>query len=126
MDWLSRITGNTGTTLTTTIAGKEVGVYCSPRAGKELARRKAPLFVEIELAFACIARKAVHFHESARPAEVIMLNDHLALQVTTCLPESGQDATAHAPLTQPGLRHFLPKWVRIDYSKGGWRGDYGF
>lgn len=123
MDWLSKITGNTGTTLTTTIEGKEVSVHCSRRAGKALARRKSPLFVEVELAFACIARKAVHFHESPQPAEVIMLSDRLALQLTTSLPDGGEAGTSQAP---PGPPHFLPKWIRLDYSKAGWRGEYGF
>lgn len=126
MQWLSKITGNTGTTMTTTIAGKEISVYCSHRADKELMQRQTPLFVEIELAFACIARKAVHFHEAPLPSEAFMLNERLALQLTTRIPDSCKTDTAHTSPTQSGLRNFLPKWIRLDYGKGNWHGEYGF
>lgn len=126
MQWLSKITGNTGTTMTITIAGKQLSVYCSHRADKELAHRQAPLCVEIELAFACIARKAVHFHETPLSSEAITLNEHLVLQLTTRIPDNREADTSHTASAQPGLRNFLPKWVRLDYGKGGWRGEYGF
>jgi hypothetical protein len=117
MSWFSKIAGKQGSIIKTTIAGKEISVFCTRSADKALAKRERPLLVEIELAFACIAHKQVRFQERATAADAIKVNEQLTFVITTLMPGNGETA---------GVRSFMPKWVRIDYSKGKWAGEYGF
>ena len=123
MHWFTKITGTADTTIITTVSGKEISVLCTRRANKALASRAQSLLMEIELAFACIAHKAVHFHEGPLPANAIRVNDRLALQITTRIADT---CATDSATTSSGLRHFLPKWIRLDYRKGKWIGEYGF
>lgn len=124
MNWLARLSGHGVTTTTINVSGKEIDVFCSARAGKELARREQPLVVEVELAFACMARKQVRFHDKPCDTGIIDVNEKLRLFITAVVPnicESGDMKT-----TASGrARNFSPKWVRIDYVKGEWVGEYG-
>lgn len=125
MNWLSRLTGYNGSTTTIEISGKEIEVMCSASADKALARRDCPLVVEIELAFACFARKRVLFHDTAGGNNIIDVNEKLALQITTIIPDTCEVAAEAKTTTRAASRNFMPKWVRIDYAKGKWAGEYG-
>lgn len=125
MNWLSRLTGNNGSSTTVHVSGKEIEVFCSARADRALAERDLPLVVEIELAFACFARKQVHFHETSTSGNVIDVNGKLALQITTIVPGACEVATKAKGTARATVRNFMPKWVRIDCAKGKWVGEYG-
>ena len=125
MNWLKLFTGNKGASATANISGKEVGVFCSARADRALAKRDTPLIVEIELAFACFARKQVHFHETSANKNVIEVNEKLALLITTIIPDTCEVTAQAKDAARAPLRSFMPKWVRIDYVKGKWVGEYG-
>jgi hypothetical protein len=125
MNWLSRLTGNRGSTTTIKISGKEIEIICSANADKALARRDQPLVVEIELAFACFARKRVLFHDTPSGKNVIDVNAKLALQITTIIPDTCEVVADTKMATRATLLNFMPKWVRIDYVKGKWAGEYG-
>jgi hypothetical protein len=125
MDWLSRLTGNKGSSTTVNIAGKEIEVFCSASADRALAGRDLPLVVEIELAFACFARKQVHFHETPTSGNVIEVSGKLALQITTIIPDACEATTQAKGMARTTVRNFMPKWVRIDCVRGRWVGEYG-
>ena len=125
MDWLSRLTGNKGSSKTVRISGKEIEVFCSARADRALAERNLPLVVEIELAFACFARKQVHFHETSTSEHVIEVNGKLALLITTIVPDTCEATAKAKGAARTTVRNFMPKWVRIDCAKGKWVGEYG-
>lgn len=124
MNWLSRLTGTKGSSTTVKIHGKEIEVFCSARAKRALAERDRPLIVEIELAFACFARKQVFFHEASVSKNVIEVNGKLALLITTIIPDTCE-ATGGRETVKGALRNFMPKWVRIDWARGTWSGEYG-
>lgn len=126
MNWLLRLTGNLWSTTIITISGKDIEVHCSASADKALAQRNLPLVVEIELAFACFARKQVLFHDApTNRNDVIQVNKKLALLITTIIPDTCDVATESKTHTRVALRNFMPKWIRVNYSKGKWHGEYG-
>lgn len=112
MNWLSRLTGNLWSTTIITISGKDIEVHCSASADKALAQRNLPLVVEIELAFACFARKQVLFHDApTNRNDVIQVNKKLALLITTIIPDTCDVATESKTPTRVALRNFMPKWI---------------
>lgn len=124
MTWLSRLTGGEESNTQIDVSGKTIEIFSSIRANKELMKRALPLVVELELAFACIARKKVRFHETPTGANVINVHEKLTLQITTIVPDVCSTTTPNAPKSA-AARIFLPKWVRIDYSGRNWIGEYG-
>ena len=113
-----------------TVSGKEVEVRWSAAAERLLALREAPLIVELELAFACMVRKTVRFHESpgltAASGICIPVTETLALQIVTRVPDACAAPTPSATVRNPALRQFVPRWVRIDHVQGVWVGEYGW
>ena len=124
MNWLTLFTGSMVSSATVTISGKTIEVFCSANAERALAKRDRPLIVEIELAFACFARKQVFFHETSTSKPAIEVNGKLALLISTIIPDTC-GVTTKTKSTSTTLRNFMPKWVRVDYVKGKWVGEYG-
>lgn len=124
MDWFAWLSGHRCSKTTINLAGKAVDVVCSARANQALARRDRPLVAELELAFACMARKHVRFHDTPTERAVIGVTDRLSLLVTTVVPSSCGLADAQTAATA-AARKFVPRWVRIDHAKGEWVGEYG-
>ena len=58
---------------------RQVSVEVSRAASLELARRSAPLLVEMELYFSCLIRKKVRFHHEAAEGEFISATDKLSV-----------------------------------------------
>jgi hypothetical protein len=125
MNWLTLFTGSKGSSATVNVSGKTIEVFCSANADRALAKRDLPLIVEMELAFACFARKQVHFHETSTNKNVIGVNGKLALLISTIVPDTCETTTKAKSTATTPLRNFMPKWVRVDYVKGKWVGEYG-
>ncbi len=124
LNWLARLSGFGGSSTPITVSGKAIDVHCTARAKRALAQRDRPLLVELELAFACMARKQVHFHDTPRGGQVIGVTERLNLLITAIVPNTC--AVADTKTTAKSLaRGFLPKWVRIDHVNGNWVGEYG-
>lgn len=123
MTWLSRLAGGKEMRAEVHVSGKTIEVFSSARANRKLMKRSQPLVVELELAFACIARKQVRFYETPTNTNVINVNEKLALQITTIVPELC--LTMPNASQRAAVRVFMPKWVRIDYSGVNWIGEYG-
>jgi len=109
------------------IRGRRMAIECSPGAVKALEARNTPLFVVIEIAMACFAKKSVTFTESGQGDETIDVTEKLAISVQTVAPNFCKtDANGSASTATPTMKEFIPKWLRIDYRSGEWRGDCGF
>ncbi|MHB8388312.1 MAG: hypothetical protein ACYDBH_01870 [Acidobacteriaceae bacterium] len=122
--------GGRGSRAVITVSGKEVEVRWSAAAERLLTGREEPLIVELELAFACFARKAVRFYESpgttAPAGSRIPVTETLGLQIVTRVPDSCAADASSGAVRNPALRDFVPRWVRIDHVKGAWVGEYGW
>lgn len=123
MNWLSRLMGYRESTTMIRISGKEIGVICSAGANKALAQRSRPLIVEMELAFACFARKTVRFHEELPGCELAYVTDQLAVYAHAVIPDRCETSqAASGPHTETG--RFMPKRLLINFKKGRWIGEY--
>ncbi|MHB8473852.1 MAG: hypothetical protein ACYDC8_13610 [Gammaproteobacteria bacterium] len=123
MNWLNLL--SKGSNATVDIVGHTVEVTCSASAVNALARRDRPLIVELELAFACFARKQVYFHETSTSKDLIPIDGKLALLISTIVPDTCAITDQAGSRTATALRSFMPKWIRLDYVKGAWVGEYG-
>ena len=125
MNWLfSLLTGRASRSIAK-VGEKETEVFCSPRADRALAKRDQALTVEVRLSFGCLVRKEVRFLELSASENAIEVNKKLRLLVTTFMPSVCEIGAEEQNIASPRLREFAPKWVRIDYAKGKWIGDYG-
>lgn len=110
------------------VCGKVLEVRCSAAAARALAARDSPLIVELELVFACFARKEIRFYESSGEVGThgspIPVNGTLALRILTIVPDACEAGAGKA--TSAPARNFVPRWVRIDHVKGRWVGEYGW
>ena len=59
------------------INNSNVLVERTESAARELVRREAPLIVELELCFSCLAKKFVHFRENSRGKATAAASDKL-------------------------------------------------
>lgn len=123
MNWLSRLMGYRESTTIIRISGKDVEVIFSANANKALARRSRPLIVEMELAFACFARKTVRFHEELPGCELAYVTDQLAVYAHAVIPDRCETSqAANGPHAETG--RYIPKRLWIDFKKGQWIGEY--
>jgi hypothetical protein len=110
---------------------KQVSVEISRAAGRELARRSMPLMVEMELYFSCLIRKKVRFYDDAAGGEFISATDRLCVGFRPVMTQkcSVHDVDGAPPLTDFEIKNpanFIPHWLRIDYRKGEWTGEFGY
>ncbi|MDT8282737.1 MAG: hypothetical protein RQ982_07985 [Gammaproteobacteria bacterium] len=116
--------------------GKNIRLEISENASKQLSDRKTPLFVEMELYFSCLLRKEIRIYETARE----MLDKDFSTQFSDTLhisfrPVMTRSCSVSAcagdkpplsdfPIKKP--RSYVPKWLKLDYKKGEWCGDFGY
>ncbi len=115
------------------INGREVEVEWTAEAARELARRTAPLYVELELYFSCLVKKFVHFREDARGKPTVDVGNGLTLYFrpvtsTACTFEVAErlGRQPEKEIESEALRHVAPKRVFIDHVGGAWRGSFNF
>jgi hypothetical protein len=113
------------------LGARQLAVEISKAAGRELARRSVPLMVEMELYFSCMIRKKVRFYQDAAVGDFIRATDKLSVGFRPVMTQqcSMQDVDGSPPLTDFEIKkpaHFIPQWLRIDYRKGEWRGEFGY
>ena len=106
------------------ISGKPLAVASTRRAWRALARRHQPLVVEMELAFACFARKTVRFHEQLPGCNLTYVTDKLAVYAHAVIPDHCETSQA-ASGSRVEAGRFAPKRLWIDFKKGRWTGEYG-
>ncbi|MEJ2142969.1 MAG: hypothetical protein P8Y24_11550 [Gammaproteobacteria bacterium] len=112
------------------INGKKLAVSLSPAAENELRQRSSSLLAEMELYFSCLIRKAVRFHETIEDNDV-SVSDKLAVRfrpVMTKKCEVSKDGSP-PPLTEFPIENgerYIPHWLKIDFKKGKWSGEFGY
>lgn len=121
--WPARFAGYADSSTTIHVTGRTVEIRCTARANQALAKRERPLIAEVELAFACIARKRVQFHDAPMEGHVIDVNERLGLLITAVVPDACEVGKAGTATKLTG-KTFMPKQVRIDFIRGEWTGDY--
>lgn len=119
-----------------TMLGKQIQVEISASAKQQLGKRKSPLFIEMELYFSCLIRKQLRVYEQQHDLVddrfSSSVNDYLqisfrpvmtkACSISSC--EDGKPPLSDFPIKKP--KSYIPKWLRIDYKKGAWCGDFGY
>jgi hypothetical protein len=111
-----------------TLSNKRVEINLTRRAEIALEQRESPLYVEMELYFSCLIRKALRYHEQGDDA--VAVSDKLFISFKpvmskVCKVEAGKSA----PLTTfpiAKVEPYIPKWVLLDYKNGEWCGDFGY
>ena len=121
---------------TVEMMGKQIQVEISKHAERQLNNRKAPLFVEMELYFSCLLRKEIRIRETLREKLdeefSVQLSDYLHISfrpvmtkscsVSSC--EGEKPPLSDFPIEKP--QSYVPKWLKLDFKKGEWCGDFGY
>lgn len=116
--------------------GKQIQVEISKHAERQLNNRKAPLFVEMELYFSCLLRKEIRIREtlrekldeefSAQLSEFLHISFRPVMtkscSVSSCAGE--KPPLSDFPIKKP--QSYVPKWLKLDFKKGEWCGDFGY
>lgn len=110
---------------------RTVAISLSRSAEKALAERHGPLFVEMELYFSCLIRKQVLFHEQQRQSDSVTVNDKLSVSfhpvmTSSCMIAEADAEPAKSDFDMVRRDCFTPKWLKLDYKKGRWTGEYGY
>ena len=112
------------------IKNRNIIVSITDKAERELNKRKAPLYAEMELYFSCLIRMKVRFYEQAMHSESVAVSDKLMLNfrpVMTAKCDTHYDGD-EPPLTDFPIQKpeaFVPKWLKIDFKNGSWTGAFG-
>ncbi|MHB8258066.1 MAG: hypothetical protein ACYDHY_07935 [Acidiferrobacterales bacterium] len=120
------------TNTTIQLYGKSVCIELSATAERALAKRDAPLFVEVQLIFGCMIAKRVWFRDNANEEAVPVTSKlHVwfrpARYDKTCsFDEIDGGAVAMDYPMVAGRKNFVPDVVRIDYRAGKWTGDFTY
>ncbi len=113
------------------IADKPVHLQLSHTAQAALAQRATPLYAEMELYFSCLIRFKVRFYEKqVHGGEGVRVSDQLVVNFRPVMTAAcGRDYEGdEPPLTDFPIVNqaaFVPRWLRIDYSNGEWKGEFG-
>lgn len=112
------------------LLGKKIKVSLSRAAVTALLNRDKPLVAEMELYFSCLIRKKVRFRENM-DNEVVNVVDQLSVRFRPVMTKTcGIDYEGdEPPLTDFPIRKpeaFVPHWLKIDFKKDQWIGEFGF
>jgi len=123
-----------------TMLGKTIKLDISKKAKQQLETRTHPLYVEMELYFSCLLRKEIRIRENMREAFgdkrdkefCARISDALHISfrpvmtkscsVSSC--EGDSPPLSDFPIEKP--QHYVPKWLKLDFKKGEWCGDFGY
>ena len=122
------------------IMGKPIQVLISRNAKQQLKNRISPLFVEMELYFSCLLRKQLRVRESMDHASCDNINSEFSTQLSDNLHisfrpvmtkscsisscEGDKPPISDFPIEKP--QSYVPKWLKLDFKKGKWCGDFGY
>ena len=110
--------------------GKKLLVRWTERAERQLAKRQAPLIVEMQIYFSCVVQKRVLFHESTE-FSTQKVSDRLQLllrpvEADSCDPvEFARNHPVSHEYTTTAAKSFRPSKLELDYKNGEWRGEFG-
>ena len=111
--------------------GKQVMVTLSARAARALESLGAPLLAEMELYFSCLIRKAVRFRPLSGEDDARPLSEKLYVRFRPVVSRScgaklseGPPPLDDLPIVNPTA--YTPDWLKIDYRRGEWTGQFGY
>ncbi|BAU47467.1 hypothetical protein SVA_0888 [Sulfurifustis variabilis] len=115
-----------------TLHGKPVQVELSDAAERELKKRTAPLYAEVQLIFGCMIAKRVWFSDEAVEHAVVVTPNFLVWfrpvrYAKSCSfddIDNGAEASDY-PMVADRTR-FVPDALTIHYRAGKWIGDFTF
>ena len=112
------------------IQGKQVAVSLSKSAERALSSRDETLVAEMELYFSCLIRKQVRFKENIE-GNLVNVADKLAVRFRPVMTKScgidyegDEPPLEDFPIEKPEA--FVPNWLKIDFKKNKWIGEFGF
>jgi hypothetical protein len=116
---------------TITIEGKNITVETSTAADRALSDRSQPLLAEMELYFSCLIRKQVRFHDAGDFDNEISVTNGLNVRFRPVMTascdiryEGKEPPLSDFPIVKP--QAYIPQWLRIDYRRGEWVGEFGY
>lgn len=116
--------------LDATLEGRPFRVILTSAARRALAARPAPLIAEMELYFSCLTRLRVRFYDSDPEASATRISEGLAVRFRPVVSQrcdlheaAGKPPLMDAPLAKRAP--FVPHWLKLDYRKGEWIGEFG-
>jgi hypothetical protein len=117
--------------LDTLLEGKPFRLTLTAAAQRALAQRATPLIAEMEFYFSCLIRLQVRFHDSDAAGNATPLTPQLSVRFR---PVMSRRCDLHAVEGKPPLDDFplvkrapyVPHWLRLDYKKGAWVGEFGY
>jgi hypothetical protein len=112
------------------IDGRKLEVTLSRTASAALAQRDTPLLAEMELYFSCLIRKQVRFRD-AGDETATPFNEQLHIRFRPVMTRAcGKDYEGdEPPLTDFPIaktQAYVPHWIRIDFVRGEWVGEFGY
>ena len=117
---------------TVDVLGKPVEVTITHRGVKALQKLNGPVSAEMELLFSCMLRKRVLIREGKK-ADSVPVMENLNLFFHAVMTDhcnlSDYESLADIPITDfPTTKQaqLVPKWLKIDFKSGKWRGDFGY
>ena len=113
------------------IEGKQVYVEVTNKAGNALSKRISPLLVEVELYFSCLIRKKVRFRDLDKEGKGQPVTDKLSLtfrpvMTKVCGKDYEGDEPPLADFPIEKAQPYVPSWVKIDYLRNQWYGEFGY
>ena len=128
---LSKHSSADNSQLNTTLEGKPFRVTLSDAAQRALAQRSTPLIAEMELYFSCLLRLRVRFYERDEGASATPINAQLSVRFRPVMSRRCdlQEVKGKSPLDDfPIVKRapYVPHWLRLDYKKGQWVGEFGY
>jgi hypothetical protein len=116
---------------TITLQGKPVRIELSSAAQDALGERQETLLAEMELYFSCLIRKKVRFRDANGEPGTVRVGDGLHVRFRPIMTahcgtdyEGDEPPVTDFPIANPEA--FVPGWLRIDFRRGQWHGDFGF
>jgi hypothetical protein len=117
------------------VLGKPLMVSFTRAARKATEQLDAPLWIEMELYFSCLVRKAVRFHHTspahAQIMQPVSLTETINLLFRPVVTEHCSVADVDEvpdletmPANKPAA--LVPRWLNIDFKHGQWHGEFGY
>ena len=120
--------------------GKQVAIELSYKAKQQLNKLDAPLLIEMELYFSCLIRKQVRVYEELSDLVKEKLEGRFSAQFTdmmhiafrpvmtkSCSVSScGGDSPPLSDFPIKNPHCYIPQWLKLDYKKGQWCGEFGY
>ena len=112
------------------LLGRKVMITLSSAAVTALSQRDKLLVAEMELYFSCLIRKKVRFRENVE-GELVYVTDQLSVRFRPVMTaicgidyEGDEPPLTDFPIKKP--ESFVPHWLKLDFKKDKWIGEFGF